>query len=56
MLKVFTAPIGIGTASGRVLVGYSVQRCEEGEPWWTIYRVDCGRCFTAMLPNLEPTG
>lgn len=55
MLKVFAMPLAIRTPKGRVFARYAVSPREAGEPWWVIYRGDCGRWFTAMLPSLEPT-
>jgi hypothetical protein len=56
MLRVFTVPLAIRTPVGRVFARYAFEPGEVGEPWWIIYRGDCGRWFTAMLPNLEPAG
>ena len=53
MLKVFTVPLALNTPLGRVSAR---DAAAPRKPWWLIYRCDCGRRFTAMPPNLEPTG
>jgi hypothetical protein len=56
MLRVFAIPFSVPTARGRVLARFAVEPTQVGEPWWVIYRSESGRWFTAMLPDLEPTG
>jgi hypothetical protein len=55
MLRVFTMPLSVPTSAGRVLARFAVEPTQAGEPWWVIYRAECGRWFTAMLPDLDPT-
>jgi hypothetical protein len=56
MLKVFAVPLAIRTPPGSGFARFASAPCEAGELWWVIDPGDGDRCFTAMLPNLEPIG
>jgi len=56
VLKVFTVLLTIRTPVGRAFARHAAEPREAGEPRRVIYRGDCGRWFTAMLPSLEPAG
>ena len=50
LLKVLQNPVRLRTPSGPIVARFAVVPEHVGEPWWVIYRGDCGGWFTLMLP------
>ncbi|MDB5415905.1 MAG: hypothetical protein JWR10_4240 [Rubritepida sp.] len=53
MLKVLARPMRVRTQGGTIVARFAMVPAREDEPWWVVYRDECGRWFTTMLEGAE---
>jgi hypothetical protein len=53
MLMALPLPMPVYTPKGRAFARFALAPERPGEPWWVLYRADCGGWFALVLE--QPT-